>query len=119
MNFHHLPLHTEIRERFFQMLGITQQIFFLGRNGLSITDGQHRRLALEEVLQDMTPEEAGRFQQDGVAIMVTCEAETEQVHQDFADCSKTKPLPKSISESVLREGEPIGAPAPPPAGAKV
>jgi ubiquinol-cytochrome c reductase cytochrome b/c1 subunit len=32
---------------------------------------------------------------------------------------KTKPLPNSISESVLREGEPIGAPAPPPAGAKV
>ncbi len=32
---------------------------------------------------------------------------------------RTKPLPNSISESVLREGEPIGAPAPPPAGAKV
>jgi ubiquinol-cytochrome c reductase cytochrome b/c1 subunit len=32
---------------------------------------------------------------------------------------KTKPLPNSISESVLREGKPIGAPAPPPAGAKV
>ena len=32
---------------------------------------------------------------------------------------KTKSLPNSISESVLREGAPIGAPAPPPAGAKV
>jgi ubiquinol-cytochrome c reductase cytochrome b/c1 subunit len=31
---------------------------------------------------------------------------------------RTKPLPNSISESVLREGKPIGAPAPPPAGAK-
>jgi ubiquinol-cytochrome c reductase cytochrome b/c1 subunit len=31
---------------------------------------------------------------------------------------KTKPLPNSISESVLRAGKPIGAPAPPPAGAK-
>jgi quinol-cytochrome oxidoreductase complex cytochrome b subunit len=31
---------------------------------------------------------------------------------------KTKPLPNSISESVLREGVPIGAPAPPPSGAK-
>jgi hypothetical protein len=32
---------------------------------------------------------------------------------------KTKSLPNSISESVLREGAPIGASAPPPAGAKV
>jgi len=63
---------------------------------LSITDGQHRRLAMEEVLQDMSAEDAEAFQQDGVAIMVTCETETEQVHQDFADCSKTKPLPKSL-----------------------
>jgi ubiquinol-cytochrome c reductase cytochrome b/c1 subunit len=31
---------------------------------------------------------------------------------------RTKPLPNSISESVLPEGKPIGAPAPPPAGAK-
>src|SRR6059058_4638018 len=30
---------------------------------------------------------------------------------------RTKPLPNSISESVLREGKPIGAPAPPPARA--
>ena len=31
---------------------------------------------------------------------------------------KTKPLPNSISESVLLEGKPIGAPAPPPPLAK-
>jgi ubiquinol-cytochrome c reductase cytochrome b/c1 subunit len=31
---------------------------------------------------------------------------------------KTKPLPNSISESVLKEGLPIGASAPPPSGAK-
>ena len=30
----------------------------------------------------------------------------------------TKPLPNSISESVLRQGVPLGASAPPPAGAK-
>jgi ubiquinol-cytochrome c reductase cytochrome b subunit len=29
-----------------------------------------------------------------------------------------KPLPNSISESVLREGVPVGASAPPPSGAK-
>jgi ubiquinol-cytochrome c reductase cytochrome b subunit len=27
---------------------------------------------------------------------------------------RTKPLPSSITESVLRKGTPIGAPAPPP-----
>ena len=32
---------------------------------------------------------------------------------------RTKPLPNSIAESVLAESKPIGAPAPPPAGAKV
>ena len=31
----------------------------------------------------------------------------------------TKPLPTSISESVLRKGLPAGASAPPPSGAKV
>jgi len=30
---------------------------------------------------------------------------------------KTKPLPSSISASVLREGPPAGASAPPPSGA--
>ena len=29
-----------------------------------------------------------------------------------------KPLPNSIAESVLRSGVPIGAPAPPPSGAR-
>jgi len=28
--------------------------------------------------------------------MITIEDNTDQVHQDFADCSKTKPLPKSL-----------------------
>jgi ubiquinol-cytochrome c reductase cytochrome b/c1 subunit len=32
---------------------------------------------------------------------------------------KTKPLPNSISESVLKEGVPLGAPAPAPTGTKV
>jgi quinol-cytochrome oxidoreductase complex cytochrome b subunit len=31
---------------------------------------------------------------------------------------KTKPLPSSISESVLKKGAPIGASGPPPAGAR-
>jgi len=32
---------------------------------------------------------------------------------------RTKPLPSSITESMLKEGIPIGASAPPPSGAGV
>jgi DNA sulfur modification protein DndB len=70
-----------------------------GAAKLSITDGQHRRsgivLALE-ALEQMSEEEAAEFGSDAVAVMVTCETDADQVHQDFADCSKTKPLPPSL-----------------------
>ena len=32
---------------------------------------------------------------DGIGVMITCETNIDQIHQDFADCSKTKPLPPS------------------------
>jgi DNA sulfur modification protein DndB len=57
---------------------------------LAVTDGQHRRRAIEEVVGDM-PELAT----DGIGVMITCETRPEQIHQDFADCSKTKALPPS------------------------
>jgi DNA sulfur modification protein DndB len=57
---------------------------------LAITDGQHRRSAIIEVLNEM-PELAT----DAIGVMITCETESSQIHQDFADCSKTKPLPPS------------------------
>lgn len=63
---------------------------------LSITDGQHRYLALGHVLASLDEERAANFRHDGIAMMMTCEQELDQVHQDFADCSKTKPLPKSL-----------------------
>ena len=46
-------------------------------------------------LEQMSEEEAAEFGSDAVAVMVTCETDADQVHQDFADCSKTKPLPPS------------------------
>jgi DGQHR domain-containing protein len=57
---------------------------------LAITDGQHRRTAIEEVLKEM-PDLAT----DAIGVMITCETLPSQIHQDFADCSKTKPLPPS------------------------
>ena len=67
-----------------------------GTAKLSITDGQHRRTGIVSALEQMSEEEATEFGGDAVAVMVTCETDVPQVHQDFADCSKTKPLPPSL-----------------------
>lgn len=63
---------------------------------LAITDGQHRRSAIISALEEMDEESAGEFGRNAVAVMISCEANTLQVHQDFADASKTKPLPPSL-----------------------
>jgi len=61
---------------------------------LSITDGQHRVKAIKEALAHLESDTS--FRSDSIAVMITCEYEFRQIHQDFADCSKTKPLPKSL-----------------------
>jgi DGQHR domain-containing protein len=63
---------------------------------LSITDGQHRFLAAQDAYDKLGEELRNRFDSDGIAVMITCEADTSQIHQDFADCSKTKPIPPSL-----------------------
>lgn len=70
-----------------------------GTAKLSITDGQHRRtgiVAALESLEQTNEHDATEFGSDAVAVMVTCETDVDQIHQDFADCSKTKPLPPSL-----------------------
>lgn len=62
---------------------------------LAITDGQHRRSGIIRAIQELDEEARQRFEADGVAVMITCETAIEQIHQDFADCSRTKPLPPS------------------------
>jgi DNA sulfur modification protein DndB len=57
---------------------------------LAMTDGQHRREAIEGIINEF-PE----LNTDSIAVMITCETKTAQIHQDFADCSKTKALPPS------------------------
>ncbi len=64
---------------------------------LQITDGQHRFLAIRNVVDKMRgTEEGDRFMNDGVPIMITVEEDLSQIHQDFADAGKTKPLPPSL-----------------------
>jgi hypothetical protein len=43
----------------------------------------------------LSDEKRDQFGQDAVSVMITLESNPEQVHQDFADCSKTKALPPS------------------------
>ncbi len=63
---------------------------------LSITDGQHRYLATQDAFEKLDEALRMQFDGDGIAVMITCESDTPQVHQDFADCSKTKPIPPSL-----------------------
>jgi len=44
----------------------------------------------------MTEQQQNEFYKDSVAVMITCENVVEKIHQDFADCSKTKALPPSL-----------------------
>src|ERR1043166_875390 len=59
-----------------------------------ITDAQHRRQGISEALKD--PAIRHRLLRDGISVMVTFETELSQVHQDFADASKTKAIPGSL-----------------------
>src|SRR5262249_23608199 len=56
---------------------------------LAITDGQHRRSGIIRALDELSPEDQSDLGADAIAVMITCESEIAQVHQDFADCSKT------------------------------
>ena len=66
-----------------------------GNVKLEITDGGHRKKAIDEVFDDLPSELQDHFSGDAVAVMITIEDDMAQIHQDFADASKTKPLPKS------------------------
>ena len=67
-----------------------------GSATLAITDGQHRRTGIVQAMDQMDEGTAVKFASDAVAVMITCETDLNQVHQDFADCSKTKLLPPSL-----------------------
>ena len=70
---------------------------FPDETSIYITDGQHRFLGLEEVEEKMRGTPQGNILMNtGVAFMMTIEADTNQVHQDFADAGKTKALPPSL-----------------------
>jgi DNA sulfur modification protein DndB len=62
----------------------------------TITDGQHRKAALDLLHDELPSDDFDKISNDGIPVMITTENDITQIHQDFSDCSKTKQLPKSL-----------------------
>lgn len=62
----------------------------------SITDGQHRVAAAREAIEQLPQEMRDRFSEDGIPVMTSLESDVRQAHQDFADCSRVRPLPPAL-----------------------
>ncbi len=76
---------------------LTGYAVFPDEASIHITDGQHRYLAICQVVNELRGTPAGeKFMRDSIPVMMTIESGLEQVHQDFADAGKTKPLPPSL-----------------------
>jgi len=58
---------------------------------LYVTDGQHRLKAIEKAITER-PE----LRDDIVTVLVVQEDDIDQIHQDFADCAKNKPIPPAL-----------------------
>lgn len=81
-------------EESFTQLGYI--VLSLDDNSLTVTDGQHRLEGIRLALQSLKDKKLDQLKSDGVSIMFSFESNLNQVHQDFADCAKTKALPKSM-----------------------
>jgi hypothetical protein len=60
----------------------------------AISDGQHRVESFDRVhrLLGRDKEKTELFDLSSLAVMITLEDDSDQAHQDFADCAKTKPV---------------------------
>jgi DNA sulfur modification protein DndB len=63
---------------------------------ISVTDGGHRFTALTNLEKQLDPEQLTELDAQSMAVMVSFETDPLQSHQDFADASRTKPLPPSL-----------------------
>lgn len=64
---------------------------------LNLTDGMHRYVAIQNALSQLNGQhERDKLMSDGIPVMITVESSASQVHQDFADAGKTRPLPPSL-----------------------
>jgi DNA sulfur modification protein DndB len=63
---------------------------------ISVTDGGHRFAALTSLEKQLDSEDLAELDAQSMAVMVSFETDPLQSHQDFADASRTKPLPPSL-----------------------
>ena len=63
---------------------------------ISVTDGGHRLTALMNLSKQLDPEQLSELDAQSIAVMISFETDPLQSHQDFADASRTKPLPPSL-----------------------
>jgi hypothetical protein len=65
---------------------------------LDKTDGAHRGAVIDDILTSnkVTPERKEALRRNAVAFSVIFESVQSDAHQDFADCAKARPLPKSL-----------------------
>lgn len=68
---------------------------------LYVTDGQHRLKGIEAVLRDH-PE----LERDSIGLTIVEEEDLSQIHQDFADCALTKPVPPALL-TVFNQRDPL------------
>jgi DNA sulfur modification protein DndB len=93
-------IHTTRPLRFYTTKAdeiITFGYLFLPQSAsYAITDGQHRVAAARDALNQMPPEVKDQFGEDGIPVMLSLENDVRQAHQDFADCSRVRPLPPAL-----------------------
>ena len=93
-------IHTSRPLRFYTTNSdeiITFGYLFLPQSAsYSITDGQHRVAAARDAMDQMPQETRDRFGEDGIPVMMSLESDVRQAHQDFADCSRVRPLPPAL-----------------------
>jgi DNA sulfur modification protein DndB len=63
---------------------------------ISVTDGGHRLTALMNLSKQLDSEQLSELDAQSIAVMISFETDPLQSHQDFADASRTKPLPPSL-----------------------
>jgi DGQHR domain-containing protein len=68
---------------------------------LDTTDGAHRRTQVNSIDNDrkIDPEKRAALMRNAVPTTIVFESNLADSHQDFADCAKAKPLPKSLVTS--------------------
>lgn len=65
-----------------------------------VTDGQHRLKAVADAL-NKKPE----LKDDAIPVTIVVEPDRDQIHQDFADCAQTRPIPPALLTLYNRSDE--------------